>query len=150
MKKCILVADDDEMCRELLAKALTKYDYEVTTAWNGNEALDFFKNKHYDLLITDIEMPGITGIDLLKEVKIIAPSVGVIIVTGRGTMESYFDSMNNGAFEYLIKPLKLGELKKTVTKFFNHLLAVKPRAYNVPTDSKITLMQDNQTGHRGS
>lgn len=119
-KKNILVVDDYEGCRMVIAATLKDYDYDVDMALNGLEALEFMKNKHYDLVITDLEMPGMTGIDLLKEIKTIAPDTKVIIASGNGTVDSYIDSMAWGASEYLNKPLEMKILTKTVANIFSY------------------------------
>jgi DNA-binding NtrC family response regulator len=118
-KKNILVVDDYEGCLMVIAAMLQDYDYDVDSARNGLEALGFMKNKRYDLVITDLEMPGMTGIDLLKKIKTLAPDTKVIIASGNGTVNSYMDSMVSGASEYLNKPLEMNKLTKTVANVFS-------------------------------
>jgi YesN/AraC family two-component response regulator len=115
-KKSILVVDDEELSRKGLSTFLLKWGYEVDAARNGKEALELFKKKRYDLLITDIVMPDITGIELLKSIKAFTPETGVIIVTGYGKVDSYLESMTSGAFEYLNKPINFSILRKTIEK----------------------------------
>jgi DNA-binding NtrC family response regulator len=94
-------------------------DYDVDSAWNGREALEFMKNKRYDLVITDLNMPGMNGIDLLKEIKTIAPDTKVIIASGNGTVKSFMESIVLGASEYLNKPLEFNVLTKAVANVFS-------------------------------
>jgi DNA-binding NtrC family response regulator len=115
-RKSILVVDDEENSRNGLFKILTKYDYEVYTAENGLQALECLQGRRCDIILTDMRMPGMSGIDLLKKVKEISPDIGVIIFTAYGEVDSYLEAMNLGAFEYLNKPVKVEELKKVIVK----------------------------------
>lgn len=115
-KISVLVVDDEENSRDGIARFLRKSNFDVFTAGNGKEALEVFKKKHCDLILADMRMPGMSGIDLLKRVKSIAPQTEVIIITAYGEVESYLEAMNHGAFEYLNKPFKIKELMKSVNK----------------------------------
>ncbi|MFH0926183.1 MAG: response regulator [bacterium] len=114
--KKILIVDDEENAREGLAKILKKTGYITATAENGEEALSILENSRYDLVITDIKMPRMDGMQLLKKMRKIAPDIGVIMVTAYGEVESYLEAMSQGAFEYLNKPMKIDELKKVINK----------------------------------
>ena len=118
-KKSILVIDDNAGCRLAVVAILKDYGYEVDAAQNGHEALNFINNKRYDLVITDLEMPGISGIDLLRNIKASAPDTNVIIATGGGTVNSYMESIILGACEYLTKPIEMKRLTKTVANVFS-------------------------------
>jgi YesN/AraC family two-component response regulator len=135
-KKSILVVDDEENSRNGLFKILSKYNYEVFTAETGVEALQCLEKRPCDVILTDMRMPGMSGIDLLKKVKDISPNIGVIIFTAYGEVDSYLDAMNLGAFEYLNKPVKVDELKKVIAKVFEKR---KTYAMVLPTQKK----QDN-------
>jgi len=115
-KISILVVDDEKDSRSGIAHFLKKSSYDVVTAEDGKETWEFFQANHHDLVLTDMRMPGISGIDLLKRVKTIAPLTKVIIITAYGEVESYLEAMNNGAFEYLNKPIKIKELIKLINK----------------------------------
>jgi len=116
MGEKILIVDDEENSRIGLSKILTKSGYEVLTAENGRQALDTIKQEGCYLVITDMKMPEMDGIQLLREIKQYDPDIGVIIVTAYGEVDSYLESMNLGAFEYLNKPIKVDELKKVISK----------------------------------
>jgi two-component system NtrC family response regulator/two-component system response regulator HydG/two-component system response regulator AtoC len=118
-RKSILVVDDYAGCRLAVVTILKDYGYDVDAAQNGHEALNFMKNKRYDLVITDLDMPGISGIDLLRNIKAIAPDTNVIIATGSGTVNSYMESMILGACEYLTEPIEMKKLAKTVANAFS-------------------------------
>lgn len=115
-RRSILVVDDEESSRIGLSKILDKSGYNVLTAKNGVDALKKLKKCPCDLVITDMKMPQMGGIKLLKEIKLVNPDVGVIIVTAYGEVDSYLEAMNLGAFEYLNKPIKVDELKRVITK----------------------------------
>jgi len=115
-KISILVVDDEKDSRSGIAHFLKKSSYDVVTAEDGREAWESFKANQHDLVLTDMRMPGISGIDLLKRVKTIAPRTKVIIITAYGEVESYLEAMNQGAYEYLNKPIKIKELIKLINK----------------------------------
>ena len=95
----ILVVDDEEGLREGLSKLLEDEGYIVVCAESGEQALEVLQHKHVDLILTDMRMPGISGIDLLKKVREKHGDIGVIILTGYGEIESYIEAMNFGAME---------------------------------------------------
>ena len=118
-KKRILVVDDEQNSREGLTKILIKEGYEVVAAESGEEALAEAKKQEFDLIITDLRMPEISGIDVLEKIRAKKPDIGVIIVTAYGEVNSYLKAMTLGAFEYLNKPIKLDELRRVITKALN-------------------------------
>jgi len=115
-KKRILVVDDEQNSREGLTKILIKEGYEVVAAESGQTALAKAKKQEFDLIITDLRMPEITGIDVLEKIREKKPDIGVIIVTAYGEVNSYLKAMTLGAFEYLNKPIKLDELRRVIHK----------------------------------
>jgi DNA-binding NtrC family response regulator len=115
-KKKILVVDDEPNSREGLTKILTKEGFDVVSAESGDTALAAAEKEDFDLVITDLKMPEISGIDLLEKIREYKPDVGVIIVTAYGEVNSYLKAMTLGAFEYLNKPIKLDELRRVIRK----------------------------------
>ena len=114
----ILVVDDEENARIALSKILTREGYEVASASNGYEALEYLRGREVELIITDINMPEMNGLAFLRELNRSHPSSNVIMITAYGEVESYIEAMNLGAFEYINKPIKVDELKKIITKIF--------------------------------
>ena len=110
----ILVVDDDQGMREFLEIMLTREGYKVNIASGGKEALTLCKKKKFDLVITDLKMPKIDGIDLLKAVKEISPETMVILITGYASGETAVAAMKEGAFDYLEKNFDVEDLKSTV------------------------------------
>ena len=117
--KRILIVDDEENTRIGLTKLLTQDGFEVESAANGNEALDYLDQKKVSLVISDINMPDMNGLTFLRELSRKFPSTSVIMITAYGGVESYLEAMNLGAYEYLHKPVRLDELRSVMKKIFN-------------------------------
>jgi DNA-binding NtrC family response regulator len=120
--KKILVVDDDEISRTGLSRILSKDGYLVDSVSNGFEALSYLRQQEVDLIMTDINMPEMNGIDFLKEITTSFPNKNVIMITGYGKVETYIASMNHGAVEYLNKPIVYTELKTILRKLFQELI----------------------------
>src|SRR5881397_3471136 len=110
----ILVVDDEQSMAQFLGIVLRKEGYQVTTVSNGRDALDKVKAENFDVVITDIKMPGMDGIELLQGVKKHDASVPVVIITAYASQQSAIDAVNLGAFQYLIKNAKNDEIKLVV------------------------------------
>lgn len=117
--KRILVVDDEENARMALSKILTHDGYEVSSAKNGLDALNFLRSKEVELIITDLNMPEMDGLMFLRELNRSHPASNVIMITAYGEVESYLEAMTLGAFEYINKPVKYDDLKKVINKIFN-------------------------------
>ncbi len=116
MKEKVLVVDDDrEMC-SLLQEILTSEEFSVTAIQDSLEAAKRIAREDFDLLITDLKMKGLKGLDLMEESKKIAPLMPVIIITAFGTVESAIQAMKRGAYDYITKPFQTDELLLTVKK----------------------------------
>jgi DNA-binding NtrC family response regulator len=118
-KQVILIVDDEEGLRDGLRQLLEGEGYAVVAAETGEEALQILQQSHIDLVLTDMRMPGMDGIELLKKIRERYGELGVIILTGYGQIESYIEAMNFGAIEYVSKPFKVNELKFIVNKVLN-------------------------------
>ena len=112
----ILVVDDEEGARDLFNTILTDEGYEVSLANGGEEALGLFKSNPFNLVITDIKMPVMDGLQLLQEIRKMGSKTDVIMVTAYGEVESYLKAMSLGAAEYINKPIRIKELKQIVHK----------------------------------
>jgi len=110
----IVVIDDDEGNRRGIEMALRKDGYSVVSFASGSQGLDYLKGSGTDLLVTDLRMPGIDGLEVLKLAKSIDPGLAVLVITGFGSVESAVDAMKQGADDYLQKPVNLVELRKRV------------------------------------
>lgn len=107
----ILVADDEPLVRRSLCEFLTISGYTVSSASNGREALGLFKNHTADIVITDIKMPEMDGIELLKQIKTISPNIPIILITGYASIENAVEAMKEGAYDYITKPIIDSEIK---------------------------------------
>lgn len=114
MKSRILVVDDEESIREFLEIMLKKEGYEVTLAEDGQKAKDFLVKKSFDMIISDLQMPHVTGIELLKHVKETAPEVVFMMITAFGTTETAVEAMKMGAYDYITKPFKIDEVRLNI------------------------------------
>lgn len=103
----ILIVDDEQAVRDLLSKTLTMADYDVDAADDGPSALDKMRAVSYDLLITDLKMPGMDGLSVIREARRLAPDLRVIIITGYSTEASAIEAINLGVSGYLTKPFRL-------------------------------------------
>ena len=118
MAEKILVVDDEEIIRESLSYILRKEKYEVEEARNGRIAFEMLKESSYDLLITDLEMPEMKGIELLDELRKINLQTNTIVITAYGSMETAIASLRSGASDYILKPVEFDELLIKVKKLF--------------------------------
>ncbi len=114
MKSRILVVDDEESIREFLEIMLKKEGYEVTTAEDGKVAQEILTKKSFDMVISDMQMPHVTGIELLKHVKDSYPDVVFMMITAFGTTETAVDAMKMGAYDYVTKPFKIDEVRLNI------------------------------------
>jgi two-component system, NtrC family, response regulator PilR len=112
----VLVVDDERSMREFLEILLKREGYQVKSAQNGLKAMEVFEREPFDVVLTDLKMPGMTGIELLERVKARAPQTEVIVFTAYQTIETAIDAMQKGAFHYVSKPFKNEELKLTIRK----------------------------------
>ncbi|PLX93984.1 MAG: DNA-binding response regulator [Desulfuromonas sp.] len=112
----ILIVDDEEGMRRMLARLLGREGYDIVTAGSGSEALRQIEADDFDLVITDINMPEMDGLELLKEAKAFNPALPAIVITAYGTVESAVQALRGGAYDYITKPFESDEIKLTVAK----------------------------------
>jgi response regulator RpfG family c-di-GMP phosphodiesterase len=112
----VLIVDDEKFIRDILADFLGMEGYIVRTAEDGVAALSEIGNSHYDLIISDLKMPRMGGIDLLDAIATAAPHALTVIMTGFGTVETAIDAMKRGAYDYILKPFKVEEVIRVVQR----------------------------------
>jgi response regulator RpfG family c-di-GMP phosphodiesterase len=112
----VLIVDDEKFIRDILADFLGMEGYIVRTAEDGAAALQELGNAHYDLIISDLKMPRMGGIELLDAIGAAAPNALTVIMTGFGTVETAIDAMKRGAYDYILKPFKVEEVIRVVQR----------------------------------
>lgn len=110
----ILVVDDEGAIRYSVSKTLQRVGYNVSEAANGEEALEMIQNEPYDVVLTDIKMPGLDGVELLKRIKETAPDAIVILMTGYASLGTAVEALRLGAHDYLIKPSSSQDIRQSV------------------------------------
>ena len=124
-KKKVLVIDDEQIVLDSVSKVLTAENYEVDASLSGRQGLDWAIERHYDLVLTDILMPDMGGMRVLKYIKRAKPSLPVIIITGYATVKSAVQAMKLGSADYLEKPFTPDQLLKAVASALD-TAATKP------------------------
>lgn len=112
----ILVVDDEEMIRDMLSDMFSSMGYKVKVARDGQVAIAQIENEPFEIVITDLKMPGMSGLELLQRVQKINPDICVLIITGYSTIESAVNAMKLGAYDYICKPFELDEMKVIIEK----------------------------------
>lgn len=112
----ILVIDDERGIREGCRRILESENYQVVLAENGHQGLDFARTDRVDVALIDLKMPGIDGLDVLREIRKINPEIIPIIVSGHGTIESAVEAMKAGAFDFITKPFEPDQLLKVISR----------------------------------
>ena len=133
----ILIVDDDKSIRYSL-KRMMEGKYSILTAQNGEEALERVKESSPDLILMDIKMPGRSGIDVLREIKLIDPKSLVIIMTAYGTTETAIEAMKYGAFDYILKPFPIPQMKGLVEKALSLRTMMKQEVIYASTEGEET------------
>jgi len=152
-KVTILVVDDDKIIADVFRDLISSEDKTVNVCYNGEKAIEDIKTNAYDLIITDLSMPKVGGMDVLRYAKKINPDVMVIIVTGYASLESAIMAVREGAYDYIRKPCKLEEIKIVIDNAVekirlnrkNSVLTEKLRkAYQELTDAKRKIIDDEK------
>ncbi|HMK34575.1 MAG TPA: diguanylate cyclase [Desulfomonilaceae bacterium] len=116
----ILVVDDDPMVREVVVESIREAGYDVDVCGDGQEALARNAAKGYDLIVTDMRLPGLDGLSLIKKLKSSKSTTDVLVITGYGSIENAVECMKAGALEYLIKPFTVDQMQMAVRKAIEH------------------------------
>ncbi|MBA2369016.1 MAG: sigma-54-dependent Fis family transcriptional regulator [Candidatus Protochlamydia sp.] len=125
----ILIVDDELLMRNYLIEALKRKGFDATAVENGEKAVKCLEESSFDMVITDMKMAGLSGMDVLKKVKELSPRTLVIVVTAFGSIENAVDAMKLGAFHYLIKPFSLESLMANIEKGNQHVALIEENNY---------------------
>jgi DNA-binding NtrC family response regulator len=120
MKKLgqVMIVDDEENIREVLSNYLESMNYSVATAEDGQDALEKFKKGDFDLIISDLLMPNIDGLELLKRIRNIDKDVIFLMITGYPSIETAVDAIKKGAYDYITKPFHMEDVKIRIERAF--------------------------------
>ncbi|NDY42859.1 response regulator [Dissulfurirhabdus thermomarina] len=125
----ILIAEDDKNIGDLITELLSGEGRELTVVHDGAEALRLLKQRPYDLLITDLMMPGVDGMEVLHQARRLHPQILVIIITGYASLETAIQAVKEGAYDYLRKPFRLDELKISVDNACERIQLLRENRY---------------------
>jgi len=128
-KTKILIVDDELIMRESLAGWLERDGHEVIKTASGEEALEILKDTRFDILLVDIKMEGMSGLDVLKKVKESDPEVSVVMITAYGSISTAIEAMKNGAYDYLLKPFEPDELGVLIEKITTYQAQARENLY---------------------
>lgn len=120
MNEKLLIVDDDEILRESLTAVLENRAFRITQAHDGLEGLDFISSKEFDLVISDIAMPNMDGIELMQKAMELNPKLPFIIITAHASIETAISALRKGAFDYLIKPINFEDVYLKIDKLLKH------------------------------
>jgi two-component system, NtrC family, response regulator AtoC len=115
-KKQVLIVDDEPNLRKILAAQLSRDGYDVMTAEDGEQGLQMLRDHHIDLVVTDLKMPKVDGMTLLREALREDPELPVVMITAHGTVDTAVEALKTGAFDYLTKPFDKDEVRQIVAK----------------------------------
>ncbi len=116
----ILVVDDEPLMRDFLYEAFRRKGYRVNVAPDGLEALQMLEKANYDMVLTDVKMPRLSGLEVLEKVKEMSPETKVVMITAYGTIENAVESMKLGAFDYITKPFSVDEIELVVKRAIDY------------------------------
>ena len=129
VNQSILIVDDDLAHRTMLKKLLGGWSYEVSEADDGSTAIEEVRKRSFDLILMDIRMLKVSGIEALEQIKVINPAIPVIIMTAYASVETAVDALKKGAYDYLTKPLDFDELKIAINRATEHNRLKKENEY---------------------
>ena len=131
----LLIIEDDSVLRSGLEEILVGEGYEVDTADNGITGLKLFENKKHDIVLTDLVMPAMNGMEVLKEVSKINPKTHVVVITAFATVENAVEAIKLGAADYISKPFKIDEIQTKIKKILEEAKFEKTTAPALDSDS---------------
>ncbi len=142
----ILVIDDERSIRSTLKDILEYEKYQVDSAEDGQQGIDMVRKNEYDIVLCDIKMPGIDGIEVLEKIQILAPDVPVVMISGHGNIDTAVESIKKGAFDYIEKPLDLNRLLITIRNAMDKSnLITETKVLKKKVNKKYTIVGNSDT-----
>lgn len=126
----LLVVDDEPDFLKLIERRLTKRNIDVDTVTNGETALQYLGNYPVDVVVLDVRMPGMNGMEVLKQIRKRFPDVEVILLTGHGSIQSGIEGISQGAYDYILKPFSIDNLLERIRGAHEHAQLRKQRQEN--------------------
>lgn len=147
----ILIVDDDKAIADVLKEYLANAERPVDVCYNGLDAKETIQNARYDLIITDMVMPGLSGLDVLRCAKKANPDAVVIIITGYASLETAIAAVREGAYDYIRKPFKLDEIRITVEKAIEKIRVIRENRFLLKklkdTQDELVILKQDQGHH---
>ncbi|MBC7879069.1 MAG: response regulator transcription factor [Anaerolineales bacterium] len=149
----ILIIDDEAALRQTMARILQQAGFEVTTAENGEQGLDFLKTTDFDMIFMDLRMPGLAGLEVLKIIHTSFPSLPVVLFTAQPDLNSAVAALRNGATDYLLKPLKPQDIiERAQTILANQKKENRKREIGLQIEAlqaELKNLESNESGKTG-
>lgn len=142
----ILVVDDDAVAADLLREVLTKEGYRVQTATQGSEAIRMGTLTPFDMVITDLKMPDVGGLEVVRAFKQKSPQTIMFVITAFGSFETAIEAIQNGAYDYISKPFKMEDIKVTVQRALNQQQLIRENLF-LPTETEEDLPLETVIGN---
>jgi len=133
----ILLVDDEKEFVETLAERLKLRGFSITVCFDGEEAIRIIKDAPVDIVILDVQMPGLDGIDTLREIKQLVPLIEVIMLTGHATVKTAIDGMKLGAYDYIMKPVENDNLVDKMNKAYARKVEQEERISQAEIDNIV-------------
>lgn len=146
----ILIAEDEKNIGDLLVELLTDGHRDITVVHNGLDAIQLMEQRSFDLLITDLMMPEVDGMEVLHQAKALYPDIQVIIITGYASLETAILAVKEGAYDYLRKPFRLEELKISVDNVCERIALIRENNLLLENISRISIETDAPESEDGS
>ena len=142
----VLLVDDEREFLEAVAPGLGRRGFEVSMADSGTAALELLANQTFDVIVLDVKMPGINGVDTFREIKRSVPDLPVILLTGHGNMDQAFETSREGVFEYLTKPCDVEKLARVARRATEVSLTKGSRDTMAVEEIRLLLVDDVRRG----
>ncbi len=133
----VLIVDDEEQMRLAMEAVLARLGYSISKAENGKLALELIESNHYDLVVSDMKMPVMGGLELLENIRNNYPKLPVVIITAYGTIEQAVKAMQNGAFDFITKPFSAEDLERVTKKAFSKPVKLKSKEVSSSKSSSV-------------
>ncbi|EKD82616.1 MAG: response regulator receiver protein, partial [uncultured bacterium] len=143
-KQSILVVDDEKNIRLTMMQALETLSFNITTAVNGEEALQILKERPVDLVFLDLKLPGMNGMEVLQQIKSNWPNTRTIIITAHATVEHAVEAMKYGAVDFIQKPFSIKEIRELATSVINRQVTNESNTVDYPSLISITRQKINE------